>query len=611
MCAIFGIIGEYNPKILRKMSSLQIARGPDSTGYYFHKNNRISIGMNRLAVIDKKNGIQPMFSYDKKICAIFNGTIFNFKEIKNFLEKKKVNFKTNSDTEVLVNSFAYWNVKCFEYFDGMWATAIYDKEKNYSVLSRDYLGQKPLFYHLNKNKLYFSSQLNGILAASKKKFKLSNKNLRLYYQFSHFPAPLTVYDEIKQVKPGEIITFSNKIKKKVFWDLSKGPNYNFFFKPKKIEDMSYNFDRNLKNYLISDKKSIIALSAGKDSQILFNSVKNILKKKNLSTLTVGFSQDSFDESKLISNNKIHIKRKLTKIKLNKLFHKIKKKLIFFNGDGSIIPTYFLFEEIKKKTNVSLSGDGADEVFFGYITFKAFYIMLQLKKVFPKFILIFLSKIFKFSSFSENYIDNKRKFYLFFKYIHEELSLINSFWINDLSTKEINKITNTRHDHKLIKNLKYYYDKKKNKLRYVQLYYFKYYLPMVLEKVDTASMQNSVENRSPFLNKDLLNFTLSYNVNKNFNFIKSKKTMFRIFKNRIDKKFLNLKKHGFSFQKSIILKNEKLVHSTIKNELLINKEFFYEKYKIYLKNRKYENYLWSEFMLNISLQNLDNKLLIRK
>ena len=96
----------------------------------------------------------------------------------------------------------------------------------------------------------------------------------------------------------------------------------------------------------------------------------------------------------------------------------------------------MFEEIKKKTNVSLSGDGADEVFFGYITFKAFYIMLQLKKVFPKFILIFLSKIFKFSSFSENYIDNKRKFYLFFKYIHEELSLINSFWINDLSAPDV-------------------------------------------------------------------------------------------------------------------------------------------------------------------------------
>lgn len=105
MCAIFGIYGEYNHKIVNSMAQCQKYRGPDKTSYYFNKKNKISIGMNRLAVIDKKNGNQPMISYDKKILTVFNGAIYNFKEIKKFLEKKSINFKTNSDTEVLVNSF--------------------------------------------------------------------------------------------------------------------------------------------------------------------------------------------------------------------------------------------------------------------------------------------------------------------------------------------------------------------------------------------------------------------------------------------------------------------------------------------------------------------------
>ena len=106
MCAIFGIIGETNPTTLKKMSSCQIYRGPDSQNFFNDKKNKISIGMNRLSVIDKKNGKQPMLSYDKRYLGVFNGTIYNFNQIKNFLLKKKIIFKTNSDTEVLMNAFS-------------------------------------------------------------------------------------------------------------------------------------------------------------------------------------------------------------------------------------------------------------------------------------------------------------------------------------------------------------------------------------------------------------------------------------------------------------------------------------------------------------------------
>ena len=105
MCAIFGIIGESNASALKKMSACQIYRGPDSQKFFVDKKNKISIGMNRLAVIDKKKGGQPMFSYDKRYLMVFNGTIYNFKELKKYLQKKKIEFKTQSDTEVLINSY--------------------------------------------------------------------------------------------------------------------------------------------------------------------------------------------------------------------------------------------------------------------------------------------------------------------------------------------------------------------------------------------------------------------------------------------------------------------------------------------------------------------------
>ena len=164
---IFGIIGKSDTGLLKKMSKCQLYRGPDDQTFFTNKKFKISFGMNRLAVIDKKNGNQPMFSHDGRHLLIFNGAIYNFLELKKYLEKK-INFKTNSDTEVLVNSFNYWGKKCFNYFDGMWAVAIYDFKKNTTYLSRDYVGQKPLFFNHNKDLLIFSSQI-------KKRFRIFKK----------------------------------------------------------------------------------------------------------------------------------------------------------------------------------------------------------------------------------------------------------------------------------------------------------------------------------------------------------------------------------------------------------------------------------------------------
>lgn len=600
MCAIFGIYGDYNPVLIKKMANCQKSRGPDNTSFYFNKKNKISLGMNRLSVIDRQKGNQPMISYDKKIYVLFNGVIFNFNEVRKFLEKKFIVFKTNSDTELLVNAFSYWGIKCFNYFDGMWAAAFYNIKNNTITLSRDYLGQKPLYYHINKKQLIFSSQIEGIFKYNKD-FNVSKKNLELYYRFSHLPAPYTIYENIHKLRPAEILVLGNrKIKRKIFWDFSKGPDNNLFFRKQKKTDINKNFKDNLKNYLISDKNSIISLSSGKDSQILNNLVNKI---KKISSITIGFKNKSFDESKSINkinNNTIFI---FDKKEAKKIFFKLKKKLVFFNGDGSFLPTYFLFNKIKKRTNVSLSGDGGDEIFFGYITFKAFYIMSIIKMLVPRFILKMFKNIINFKSFSTSYLQTKKKISIFLNNLDKDLYIINSYWLNDYKDSDILELIGFKQEHNAFKYIKNLFNKH-SKLRFAQLYYFKFYLPMVLEKVDHASMLNSVENRSPFLNKDLINFTLDYNENKNFSLMNEKKLMKSIFYNNLEKKFRNVKKHGFSFPKNLILKENKLIKKIINDNFLTNKKFFYQKYDEYLKHNSNENFLWNELMLNISRQNLE-------
>ncbi len=236
MCAIFGTIGVANLKLIKEISQKQIYRGPDEQTFYVSEDNLVSLGNNRLSVIDREKGKQPMISSNKRFVSVFNGCIYNFLEIQKYLKKKGINFLTNSDTEVLVNSFEHFGEKAFNYFDGMWSVAIYDKEKKEVILSRDYVGQKPLYYALSKDYYLFSSQLNGILKDEKVSKSISKINLKRFFTYSFVPAPNTIFENIFQLEPGENITLNSKNlskTRKKYWDLSSGPDYNIFIKKMK------------------------------------------------------------------------------------------------------------------------------------------------------------------------------------------------------------------------------------------------------------------------------------------------------------------------------------------------------------------------------------------
>ena len=280
MCAIFGIIGKTDKTLISKISSSQLFRGPDSQENYVNEAKSFCLGNNRLAVIDKIGGKQPMFSQDKKNLVVFNGAIYNFKEIRDYLKKKGISFYTDSDTEVVANSYMYWGKKMFNYFDGMWAISIYDEKKDEIILSRDYVGQKPLFYLKRKSYIYFSSCLKSLSVDKENEFKIDKNNLKKYLIMSHLPAPHTLYKNIYQVEPGQniIINLKNlEIKKEKYWDIENGPDYNIFFKKNDKKEFKEVFKKVTLQHAVADKSPAILLSGGLDSFLVSTQLKKNMK----------------------------------------------------------------------------------------------------------------------------------------------------------------------------------------------------------------------------------------------------------------------------------------------------------------------------------------------
>ena len=607
MCAIYGIIGQNNIELLKKMSKSQIFRGPDSQDFYNNEENNLCFGINRLAVIDRELGKQPMYSWDKKFIIVFNGTIYNFKKLREVLVKKNINFKTNSDTEVLINSYAFWGEDAFNYFDGMWACCIYDIEKKKIILSRDYLGLQNLFYYKNKKKIVFSSQINSLFIDNNN-FTISYENLKRYYSYSHTPPPYTIYKNIFQLRPGEILSIPIKnleIESKIFWDISDGPDFNEHFKKNDLNTFQSNFSNIILNHSIADKKIGLLLSGGKDSSIIRSNLEK--KYKDFKTFTLGFEEDTFDESKYIKNeNRLN---SVIKILSNKdilsNFKKISNNLDYAFGDSSIVPTFAVFNEVSKSTNVAMTGDGGDESFFGYITFDAFYLAINLKKFLPNFIFKYISKLFNYYTNNDVYISKNKKIKLFFKFLHFDLKYLNLYWLNNLDNAKLNELSGFKINEpdNSYEEIKILFDKSENLMRFCQLYYFKFYLPLILNKVDMASMLNSVESRAPLLSKDVINFSLNTPVNKNFKFFKNKYLMNQLFKHDLSKEQKKRKKHGFAFNKNILIKDKKIMDNFINNNFLSNKSFFFKKYNDYITNKDdHSQYIWNELVLNICRQN---------
>jgi len=221
MCGICGFVGFKDDHRLTRMIESLVHRGPDDEGR--HVEETVSLGMRRLSVIDVSGGRQPIWNETRTVCVVMNGEIYNFQELRDRLIASGHRFETKSDTEVLVHLYEKYGDACVEHLRGMFAFAIWDREKQVLLLARDRLGIKPLFYALQGGRLWFASEIKAVLAGGVQG-TLDTQALKQFLTFLYVPSPLTIFEGIRQLPPGHTLTFTaGRMSLRRYWTLKPDP----------------------------------------------------------------------------------------------------------------------------------------------------------------------------------------------------------------------------------------------------------------------------------------------------------------------------------------------------------------------------------------------------
>ncbi len=374
MCGIFGVIGTDYKQVDKYLVQTLSHRGPDDSGVFFDHNNNISIAHVRLSIIDLSNHAhQPMLSASENYVLSFNGEIYNYLEIKEELMSLGINFKTHSDTEVLLQSYIYWGQKCLHKLRGMFAFCIYDKFKKELFLARDRLGIKPLIYSVNDQNFIFSSELNPLIQSGLVSKTLSKDSISDYFQFGSIKQEKTIFEDAYHLLPGHFmrVNLDRKVSIERYYDYVKEsdkvtPIDSYQDACKQIRK---ELEKATQYHMVGDVEVGAFLSGGVDSTAVVALMKQYTDSK-ITTFSLGFKHRTSieDETPIASrtaeklgcsHNSILIDGKYVKAIFNQFIEQLDQPSI----DG--INTFIISHETSKQMKVALSGLGGDEIFAGY------------------------------------------------------------------------------------------------------------------------------------------------------------------------------------------------------------------------------------------------------
>lgn len=379
MCGIAGFVnqsGKYSPSavktIAKAIADLMPYRGPDDSGVWVDPTGYCGLSQRRLSIVDLTNGgHQPMLSADGKTCITYNGEFYSFPEIKSELEKKGIQFRTQSDTEVLIEGLRNYGDQLYSKIDAMYAFGFYDTEKKELTLARDPFGKKPLYYVQGPGYFAFSSELHTLTAIPGFDSTIDEEAISEYFLFQYIQAPRTIYRSVKKLMPGHFLKLSSKgeIRTEQFFKFNP---YGVSPEKRSLDDLADELGEiltaSVKRRLMSDVPLGAFLSGGVDSSVVVAIMKKALNR-DVKTFSIGF--EGTDETEHLFARQIaeHLgtehHEKLLKPDVFSLAAHIGKVLDEPNGDTSCLPTFLLSEFTRKHVTVALSGDGGDEMFGGY------------------------------------------------------------------------------------------------------------------------------------------------------------------------------------------------------------------------------------------------------
>jgi len=576
MCGIAGFSQFHNQignlDTLKNMGQAIFHRGPDAGAEYIDEN--IGLSHRRLSIIDLSDaGIQPMQSHDERYVIAFNGEIYNFLELKAELIAKGYPFKTHTDTEVILALYHFEGVKLLKKINGMFAFALWDKEKQSLFIARDRIGKKPLYYCTYNNEIVFASELKALVAIKEIPTKIRLDAVYDFFAYQYIPDPKTIYQDIFKLEPGHYLLIDKSgMKKQQYWDISfaKISTDSEQVLKEKVQQLASNCTE---QRMISDVALGAFLSGGVDSSGIVALMAKIAEKngdKPITTCSIGFDDEKFDETKFAQivadqYNTNHHELTVHQDVATSLEHIVS----FFDepfADPSLVPTFFVSQLAREKVTVAIAGDGGDEVFAGYEKYAVDHTENKLRAKIPKWL---RTNIFPSLSKASAQIN--------INLCQRASSLLNSlsvepamgFYISNSFIKDATWQALANDETKT--HLGNYHPSEQTIARYNQcdgkdhlsriLYTdMKTYLPGdILVKVDRMSMANSLEVRAPILDHKLMEFACTIPSALKFNTkdgkVEKKYLLKEAFKDYLPDDILYRKKMGFSVPLASWLRTE--------------------------------------------------------
>ena len=569
MCGFVGYINKEKDKKdnIKKMADLIAHRGPDSEGYYTDEN--IALGFRRLSIIDLNNGSQPIYNEDKSKVIIFNGEIYNFEPLRKDLIKKGHTFTTKTDTEVILHGYEEYGEKILDKLRGMFAFVIYDKNTKELFAARDFYGIKPLYYAKMGNTFIFGSEIKSFLIHPHFKKELNYKMLEYYLTFQYSPGNETFFKNVYKLMPGHYLKYKNgKLEIKKYYEIKFKQDKSKTYDEWK-QGIKERLADSIKAHKISDVEVGSFLSSGVDSSYIA-ACSDVDK-----TFTVGFNNEKYSEINYAKDlsEKINTQN-ISKIITKEEYFKNLPNIIYYMdepvADPSAIALYFVTQIASENVKVSLSGEGADEIFGGYNIYQepltdAWYYKIP----YPiRFAIGKVASIFPHKRGINFLIRRGLKL--------EDRFIGNAFIFNN---KEVKKILRNKRKTKGFQDLtKPYYDKVAGKDDITKMQYIDFNFWLVgdiLTKADKMSMANSLEVRVPFLDRPLIDYATSlpieYKVDKN-----TTKKIFRdIASEVLEDKVSTKKKLGFPVPIRVWLKEDE-TYESVRKVFMKDDKFFNQK-----------------------------------
>jgi asparagine synthase (glutamine-hydrolysing) len=513
-----GICGQLNfeaecavaPKVIERMKLSLVHRGHDSNGMWFK--DSIGLGHTRLSVIDlSTSGQQPMSNENQTVWIVYNGEVYNFPDLRKELESKGHRFSSQTDTEVVIHLYEEEGIQCMTRLRGMFAFAIWDENKKQLLLARDRMGQKPLYYYEDKEKLVFASEIKSILASGLVERSLDYEALYQYLCLGYVPHPKTGFEKIKKLPPGHRLVISgSNIVLEPYWSLEKD------FNQSEVLDESEASQRLIdllmeatRIRMVSDVPLGVLLSGGIDS----NAVVAMMSRcaGQVKTFTIGFEDKLYDERKearfLANRLGTDHHEMVVRADITDVLPKIVRAYDEPFADPSAIPSYYVAQMARQHVKVVLNGDGGDENFAGYGTYIQGIVGNWAEKI-PQKLGVFLSRILnqkkpgKCQSLAQVLALSGKSLARIFGYLKLIAPLIQ---IESLLSEDYREMVR---EIDAIGHLVEFYERfdRGDHINTMLAVDRKTFLPDdLLFKIDIATMSHGLEARSPFLDHHLVEF----------------------------------------------------------------------------------------------------------